>query len=89
MKIALDLIPKETIDDYAMIECTAFGDILVQAMGINAGCSVFKRSNRRDCYLIGYVLDNGEEYMERFEYNAIKKALEGKSASVTVEVYNR
>ena len=48
MKVALDLITEETIDKYASISCTEFGDILLQAMGINCGCTCFGRSLSHD-----------------------------------------
>ena len=89
MKVALDLIPKETIDDYADIECAVFGDILLQAMGINGGCTLFRRSKHVDCYILAWVGDDGEVYDARFELNTIMRSLKGKSMTLTMDVHTR
>lgn len=89
MKVALELIPKETIDKYADIECDVFGEILVKAMGINGNCLLFKHSKHEGCYRIGWILDNGEEYHATFDYDTIVRSLKGKSMTLTMDVYTR
>ena len=53
-EVALGCVSKDTIDDYASIESFLFGDILLEAMGIKGGCTLFRKSEQYpDCYLIG------------------------------------
>ena len=89
MQVALDLIPKETIDDYADIECTVFGDILVKALGINGGCTLFKHSKHDDCYILAWTTDDGEIYDARFDLDTIMRSLKGKIMEMTMDVYTR
>ena len=89
MRVALDLIPKETIDDYAGIECTVFGDILVKALGINGGCTLFKRCKHGDCYILAWIADDGEVYDARFDLDTIMRSLKDKHMTLTMDVYTR
>jgi hypothetical protein len=89
MKIALDCLPKETIDDYAGIESTVFGEILVQALGINGSCWLFKHSKHAGRYILGWVTDDGEAHDELFDLDTIMGGLKGKSATLTMDVYTR
>ena len=89
-KVALGIaIDKETIDQYANIECVVFGDILLQAMGINGGCVGFRPSKIDGEYLIAWVLDNGEQCGARFDIDTILHSLKGKIMHLTMDVYTR
>lgn len=88
MKVALDLIPKGRIDEYAEMNCHVFGDILLEAMGYNASCAAFtKRADGK--YNIDYALDDGAEFSHTLVYEDIRRALEGKSLTLTTSVKTR
>ena len=86
MEAALDLcVTEEVIEKYASIECTDFGQVLLEAMGYNAVCILFCKCSSGG-YNIGWGLENGEEYIKRFFVNELLEALKGKTLYLTMEV---
>ena len=90
MKVALGLITEKTINEYANIGCVEFGDILLQAMGINEGCTCFGHSQvYDDLYYLGWVTDDGEFYDAKFDMETLKRSLKNKSMTLTIDVHTR
>jgi len=86
MEAVLELcITQEVIDRYASIGCTVFGQLLLEAMGYNADCTLFCKCNVGG-YNIAWVLENGEEYCKTFFAEELLESLKGKSLSLTMEV---
>ena len=86
-EFALGCVSKDTIDDYASIESFLFGDILLEAMGIKGGCTLFRKSEQYpDCYLIGWWLDDGCEHVELFSYEQIVVYLKRKTLKLTIGI---
>lgn len=87
MKMLMNYIDKETIDQYADIESDIFGDIILQAMGYNASCAMFCKCSKDDeSYNISWVLANGEQYVKTFCTEEIIRAFQGKVLNLQYSV---
>ena len=87
MESYLEYVTKETIDNYANIHCIIFGDILIEALGINGDCVVFcKCKDHDDLYNLGWALENGQEYMHSYSLDEILRALKNKKLTLTTKV---
>lgn len=90
MKMLMDYIDKETVDQYAEIESDVFGGIILQAMGYDASCAMFcKCSKDNASYNISWVLANGEQYVKTFCIEEILMAFQGKVLNLKYSVEGR
>lgn len=83
----MNYIDKETIDQYAEIESDVFGNIILQAMGYNASCAMFRKHSKDDeSYNISWMLANGEQYVRTFCIDEIVRAFQGKVLNLQYSV---
>ena len=83
----LDFMSKDLIDDYASIESIYFGDIILTAMGIKGGCTLFRKSKLyNNAYLFGWWNDDGTEHVELFSYEQIMAHLRHKTLKLTMDI---
>lgn len=86
--IALEYTTEETICAYASIGSTFFGDIILEAMGINGGCTVFCKCKNGGVN-IGWMTRTGDEFMRTFSLKEIIESFSGKILDITTEVTKR
>lgn len=87
-QIGLSYISIEDLDKRAMIGDTLFGDILLEAMGYNATCFLFCKSNNGG-YNIAWGTANGQEYIKTFFAGELLQALKGKTLNITTSITKR
>lgn len=81
-----ECVTEEMVDNYASIESTTFGTVVIGALGINGDCVGFRKSTTKGNYNIGWVLENGTEYLHTYTISEIMQAFKGKTLHIEMEV---
>lgn len=83
----LNYVDEREINERAERRDEVFGDIILQAMGYapTCTCTVFCKC-KRGGYNIGWMLENGDEYINTFTLGDILARLKGKQVKVDIRV---
>ncbi len=85
MVVALEYTPKEVVDEYASIRNIYFGQVILDAMGYNAGCVSFCKC-KSGGYNIHWMTRAGDEFRKTFYWEEIHEAFKGKTLDVSIKV---
>lgn len=87
MTYDLSYVDKLEIDNRAERRDEIFGDVLLKAMGYGPTCicTVFCKC-KRGGYNIGWMLENGDEYINTFTLDELLRGLKGKSLKIIMQV---
>lgn len=81
----LNSIDPESIDRYASIGCSTFGDILLAAMNYDADCTFFCRcSEIENAYNIGWVTESGAAFARTFPIQTLMRYINDSQRSLTI-----
>lgn len=83
--VYLNKFTKEDLDKLADIDDPAIGDIILKCMHYNAVCTEFCKC-KNGGYNIGWMLENGEEFIQTFSEDEILQSLKGKVIDIEITI---